>query len=200
LPSITSVLPEVVPFSINQEINRIINYNIPSLLLIWYLLSIRGRGRSRHLRPQFYDIVSLLLGLPGLLAIGFGLSQISSAFAGIPALPPPVVEAPRNLLQWIIMPISCLSTGYLEESYFRYYLLIRFWGTDNSTDKTALFGIILSVILFSLSHLYEGFWGVLNALFAGILLALIFRRYRSIHGIAWAHGLYNAFVYAMGVR
>ncbi|MDR1949246.1 MAG: CPBP family intramembrane metalloprotease [Spirochaetaceae bacterium] len=56
------------------------------------------------------------------------------------------------------------------------------------------------MILFSLCHLYEGFWGVLNALFAGVLLALVFRRYRSLHGIAWAHGLYNAFIYAFGLR
>jgi membrane protease YdiL (CAAX protease family) len=200
LPGITSVPPELIPFSINQEINRITTFNIPSLLLIWYLLRIQGKAGARYLRPQFYDIVSLLLGLPGLLAIGFSLSRISSLFAGIPTLPPPQVEAPRNLLQWIIMPISCLSTGYLEESYFRYYLLIRFWGSGKTARKTASFGVILSVVLFSLSHFYEGFWGVLNALFAGLLLAFIFRRYRSIHGIAWAHGLYNACIYAMGLR
>jgi membrane protease YdiL (CAAX protease family) len=40
---------------------------------------------------------------------------------------------------------------------------------------------------------------VLNAVLAGALLALVFLRYRSLHGIALAHGLYNVFVYALGV-
>jgi membrane protease YdiL (CAAX protease family) len=196
LPGVSSALPELIPFSMNQELNRIIGYNIPSLLLIWYLLIIQGKAKWRTLRPHFDDLVSLLLGFPGLLAIGFFLSVLSSTFTALPGLPPPVVEAPRSVPQWIIMPISCVSTGYLEESYFRYYLLNRFRGEN----KTALFGVILSVILFSFSHFYEGFWGVLNALFAGVLLALIFRRYRRLHGIALAHGLYNAFIYASGVR
>jgi membrane protease YdiL (CAAX protease family) len=52
-------------------------------------------------------------------------------------------------------------------------------------------------LLFSVCHLYEGPWGFLNAAISGILLAFIFLRYRSIHGIALAHGLYNVFVYAM---
>jgi len=53
-------------------------------------------------------------------------------------------------------------------------------------------------VLFSLCHVYEGPWGILNAVLAGIILSLLFIRFRSLHGIAWAHGAYNIFVYTMG--
>jgi membrane protease YdiL (CAAX protease family) len=93
------------------------------------------------------------------------------------------------------MALSCLSTGYLEESYFRYYLL----GKLEDFGLSPLVSILMGVLLFSFCHLYEGPWGVLNAFLAGTLLSLIFVRFRSLHGIALAHGLYNIFVYAIGV-
>jgi len=92
------------------------------------------------------------------------------------------------------MVFSCVCTGYLEESYFRYYLLTRL---ENLFTKDA-FRIAISTFFFSLCHMYEGPWGILNAVLAGVLLSVLFVRYRSLHGVAWAHGAYNIFVYVMG--
>jgi hypothetical protein len=39
----------------------------------------------------------------------------------------------------------------------------------------------------------------LNAFLAGILLSLVYKKYRALHGIAWAHGIYNAFIYLNGI-
>jgi membrane protease YdiL (CAAX protease family) len=146
-------------------------------------LGLPGRG----------DLYSLLLACPGLLLIGLTISLISPLFAGIPA--DAGIGAPANIPGWIVMVLSCISTGYLEESYFRFYLLTRLgeWGI-----KTWEL-VLISVSLFALCHAYEGPWGVLNAILAGTLLALVFLHHRSLHGIALAHGLYNAFVYALGV-
>jgi membrane protease YdiL (CAAX protease family) len=196
LPSLASEIPEIISFSTNQELNRLFGYTIPSLLLVWYIMYIRrevGARFPRVLRLKFDDIVSFLLALPGLLAVGFSLSIFSSAVSRVPAAP--TVEAPQGPLQWLVMFLSCIGTGYLEESYFRCYLITRF----RETKKSATAGIILSMLLFSFCHFYEGFWGVINALLAGFLLSLIFRRYSALHGIAWAHGLYNAFIYATGI-
>jgi membrane protease YdiL (CAAX protease family) len=104
------------------------------------------------------------------------------------------VEAPVSVFGWIVMVFSCLGTGYLEESYFRYYLLTKL----EKQQPRALIRIIFSTILFSSCHIYEGPWGVINAMLAGFLLSWLFNRYRSLHGIAWAHGAYNIFVYFMG--
>jgi membrane protease YdiL (CAAX protease family) len=107
----------------------------------------------------------------------------------------PEIEAPSTLAGWIIIVLSCLSTGYLEESFFRFYLFARLGERGISSGKI----ILISVLLFSVCHVYEGPWGALNSVLAGALLSFIFIHYRSLHGIALAHGLYNAFVYAIGI-
>jgi len=46
--------------------------------------------------------------------------------------------------------------------------------------------------------LYEGPWGFLNAALSGTVLAFVFLRFRSLHGISAAHALYNILVYVLG--
>jgi membrane protease YdiL (CAAX protease family) len=60
-------------------------------------------------------------------------------------------------------------------------------------------GILVSTALFSFCHTYEGPWGMINAVLAGLLLSLIYVHYGALHGLAWAHGLYNIFIYANGI-
>ena len=213
--------------------NRIFGYNIPSLLLLWYLFHIKGK-KIFPTKVQSGDFQSLIIALPGLLGIGLGISVLSSiislsetAVAG--------VKAPGEPAAWILMILSCLSTGYLEETYFRHYLLNRFRGQEPKTrtagpenpdhEAAEIFspdarpktrglsavlsslyvkagpvpGILVSTALFSLCHIYEGLWGVINAVLAGLLLSLIYVHYGALHGLAWAHGLYNIFIYANGV-
>jgi membrane protease YdiL (CAAX protease family) len=103
------------------------------------------------------------------------------------------MEAPRGLVPWLVLIAASLGTGYLEESYFRAYLSVRFAEAGLGPLKS----IAVSAALFTLCHLYEGLWGALNALLAGIFLSLVFLRQKSLHGLAWAHGGYNVFVYLL---
>jgi membrane protease YdiL (CAAX protease family) len=162
-------------------------------MLIAYLLVLRGGKNRLPRRPGSRDLLSLALALPGLMGVGFFISLISSIFLVENAAL--TVEAPKGLPAIAVMFLSCLSTGYLEEFFFRYYLSLRF--RQAGMGNIPVVG--LSVLLFSFCHIYEGPWGVLNALLAGILLSLVHKRYRALHGIAWAHGLYNAFIYLNGV-
>ncbi|GHU54571.1 hypothetical protein FACS189442_0990 [Spirochaetia bacterium] len=177
--------PEFAAFSTAGELRRILIFNIPSLALIWYLIRIIPRFRRQ-------DLYSALFALPALLLSGLCIALVSSRFepgAGMTLEPPP------DMTGWVVMILSCLSTGYLEESYFRFYLL----GKLEAFGLSPLIAILIGVLLFSFCHIYEGPWGFLNALLAGIILSLVFIRFRVIHGIALAHGLYNIFVYTMGV-
>jgi membrane protease YdiL (CAAX protease family) len=205
-------LPELTAFSTTGELKRILLFNTPSLALIWYLIlrpeTCRRDCKYRAFSPRFpagqpgkraiprfrrQDLYSILFAFPALLLTGFCISLVSSRFYEIPA--GMNIEAPPHIAGWVVMVLSCLSTGYLEETYFRYYLL----------EKLEIFGlsplmaILMGVLLFSFCHLYEGPWGVLNAFLAGVILSLIFVRFQSLHGIALTHGLYNVFVYAMGI-
>jgi membrane protease YdiL (CAAX protease family) len=181
----------VISFSISGELALIFLYKIPSLALIWYLLIKGGSVKWSAARPGMGDLFSAAWAFPGLALTGFTIALVSPHFSGIPQ--GPQIAPPSGFLPWLLLSFSCLSTGYLEESFFRFYLFSKRQEMGLSPSKAAL----ISTFLFSLCHIYEGPWGFLNAAISGILLAFVFLRYRSIHGIALAHGLYNIFAYAM---
>jgi membrane protease YdiL (CAAX protease family) len=70
---------------------------------------------------------------------------------------------------------------------------------SNNTGVTESSYVFISASLFAFCHLYEGTAGTINAFLAGLILAVIFIRTRALHGITWAHGVYNILVYALNV-
>ncbi|MDR1108653.1 MAG: CPBP family intramembrane metalloprotease [Spirochaetaceae bacterium] len=187
LPGIGFVASEPLAFSVNRELSRIVVYNIPSLALIWYMLRVNGGIRPE--RPGLRDLKTAFIAFPGLVLMGFCTALIpgGDVFSRLP------LEPPRTFLQWAVLIPSILSSAYVEECYFRFYLLTRLEEAGISPLK----GIFFSVLLFSLCHIYEGLPGGVNAALAGTFLSLLFLKYRSIHGLAWAHTAYNAAVYAV---
>jgi len=192
--ALSGEVPEdTVEFSVIAETVRIFLYNIPSLALVWYLLlKVKSLKEWGIALPRKKDLFPAVLALPALVLIGMAISLASRYFDDISSgsrfLPP------QNLISWIILIISCISTAYLEESFFRFYLLSRRKEMGLGPHRA----IMISVALFSLCHMYEGPWGFLNAVLSGIILAFVFLRFRSLHGIAFAHALYNVLVYVMG--
>jgi membrane protease YdiL (CAAX protease family) len=189
---------ELAVFSINREIVRIIAYNLPALALIWYLRRTPGLCRRSGLRresgetiprPGSGDLFAFLLVFPALILTGICVSRVAALFPGIPG--GFKIEGPQGIAGFFAVFFSCISTGYLEEGYFRYYL----------GEKLGEFGLgpraflLISTVLFSLCHLYEGPWGTMNSLLAAVILALAYIRFRGLHGIALAHGFYNIVVY-----
>jgi len=180
---------QFISFSISAEIVRILLYNIPSIALIWYLLLKTKQLKDWGVTfPGKKDLLPWLICLPALLVTGFIIATMSSAFGDKGQM---AIIHPNTVPGWIIICISCFTTGYLEESYFRFYLLSRRKELYLSNTSALLF----STAVFSICHLYAGPWGFLNAVFAGIILCFIFLRYNSLHGIAFAHGLYNITAY-----
>jgi len=188
---------EAIPFYTFRELGRTLTYTLPSIALIWYIIGKKKLSAfiSRGFRKK--DIIAFAIGLSGLilisLAISFLVSYILYHYDFIPT--PPRIEAPVNAVGWTVLAFSCLGTGYLEESFFRYYLITKY---EKSIPQITV-RVIFSTFLFSVCHIYEGPGGFVNAILAGILLSALFIRYRSLHGIAWAHCAYNVFVYVMGM-
>jgi membrane protease YdiL (CAAX protease family) len=143
------------------------------------------------LKPGKADLISALIAFPSLAMIGLAIAHAAPYFTKIPQ--GASVIPPSDTVTWLVLAPLCILTGYLEESFFRYYLCTRF----RETGLRPITSIVVSTVMFSACHLYEGPWGVLNAALSGSLLALIFLRYRSLHGIALSHGLYNIWVYVM---
>ena len=189
-------------FSVTTELAKISIYYIPSIALIWYLIcrakerEIAMAGEAVDLKSSFFmieqfkfkpgknDLISALIALPCLLLTGFFITWISVISGNTTQV---ILYSPSTAAQWVILCLSLIFSAYLEESYFRFYLLSgrKELGLNNPGI------LILSVSLFSICHLYGGFWSFLNAAISGTVLCLIFLKYKSLHGIAIAHGLYN---------
>ena len=185
----------IITFSAFRELARLFTYVIPALALIWYLILEKNSLplSMRDIRIKKADGISFIIGLPLLILAGAFVSLLMNKIN--PDLALPAVQAPENITGWIILAVSCTGTGYLEESFFRFYLLQKLYEWIPSGWIRVLF----SVLLFALCHAYEGPWGILNAAIAGLILSILFMRYRTIHGIVWSHACYNAFVYVMGI-
>jgi membrane protease YdiL (CAAX protease family) len=182
-----------VEFSAIYETTRIVMYTIPSLILVWYLMlkqkSLREWGVTL---PRKKDMYSAALTFPALVLVGLTFSFVSPYFDDIPA--GPKFLPPGSAAAWVVLIVSCTISAYLEESYFRFYLLSKREEMGLGPHRA----VLVSTLLFALCHVYEGPWGFLNSTLSGVILAVVFLRFRSLHGIAAAHAMYNILVYALG--
>jgi len=178
-------------FSVKGEITKILFYCIPALALIWHLIIKSWKIEYFLIKPGRKDLISGLIVFPCLLITGFSVTAASSIIGAAPAQF--ALHSPSSAIEWAVLCVSCFLFAYLEESYFRFYILSKREELHLSSQSALIF----SVALFSICHIYEGPWGFLNAVISGTFLCFIFLRYNSLHGIAIAHGLYNISVYAL---
>jgi uncharacterized protein len=181
-------------FSVTAALSGIFLRSVPSLILIWFLLLRKKKLKDWGIKPGLKDLVSGIITLPCLLIIGFTVTFISSKI-GETSLQIRLTS-PSTKFEWVILGFSCLFAAYLEESFFRFYLLTR----RNEFKLTAVYALVFSVALFSICHIYEGPWGFLNAVLSSILLCFMFLRYKSIHGISIAHAMYNIAIYVINSK
>ena len=180
-------------FSTAAEAARILMYTLPSLALVWYLLlkvkSLKAMGVKL---PQKKDFLVAFMAFSALTLIGVTISLVSAQFGETLRQ----FISPRTAGGWAVLIISCISSAYLEESFFRFYLLSKKEEMGLGPHRA----VLVSTLLFSVCHIYEGPWGFLNAALSGIVLAYVFLRFRSLHGVAAAHALYNILAYVLQAR
>ncbi len=216
----TGIVPcGTLSFSVERELVRVFAYNIPSLALICYLLlkgnSFKSRdpsvlqfsktgafspaGIARIVRGSAFTFILSLAGLFAIAALTAALRALWEYGFGSGANSVSVVlETPTTVAGWFVLCLSCLATGYCEEGFFRLYL------SDRLRDLGFYPAMLVSSAAFAYCHVYEGFFGVLNALSAGLFLFFLFAKRggnpTALHGLAFAHGAYNALVYAAAYR
>jgi len=181
----------VIDFSVTAGLVNIFTFLMPSLALIWYLIYKARKIEIWAVRPGKKDIISFIITLPCLLITGLAVTFTGVYIGGHSS--EITLKSPSTVIEWIILFITCLLSAYLEESYFRYYLLTK----REELNLNAASALALSVVMFSICHIYEGPWGFMNAVISGTILGFIFLRYYSLHGIAIAHTLYNISIYVI---
>ena len=144
------------------------------------------------------DILALAATLPALVLTGFLVSFCAKRTGHVP---PVEVIPPNGSAGWIAAIFLSLSTGFLEEAYFRFYLPGRILEQNSArTCRTLLSAHIVSSLVFALCHAYEGPWGIANAILAAFVLSIASIKSSSFPGIALAHGLYNIIVFLSAKR
>ncbi|MCL2211418.1 MAG: CPBP family intramembrane metalloprotease [Treponema sp.] len=187
---LTGAGAEAAVFSVRSEVVKLLFYCIPALALIWHLIIKSWKIEYFLIKPGRKDLTSGLITFPCLLIIGFSVTAAASIIGGTQAQ---VIQSPSTAVEWVTLCVSCFLFAYLEESYFRFYILSK----REELNLSPQAALIFSTALFSICHIYEGPWGFLNAVISGTFLCFIFLRYNSLHGIAIAHGLYNISVYIL---
>jgi membrane protease YdiL (CAAX protease family) len=190
LPGILKRPEGPVLFSATAELVMIMVI-ILAIAQILYLLCRGKPVKDWGLRPCKNDLFSALIAFPCLLIIGYSAAFAGTHFGALYDFNE-LFAAPKGAWEWTLLCISFICRGYLEESYFRFYLLSK----RKELNMSAPVAVVIQAALFSICHIYEGPWGLVNALLSGILLSLIFLRYNTLHGIALAHSLYNIAAFA----
>jgi len=179
-------------FSATAEIAKTFLYTVPALALVWYLLLKTANPKIQKPGvPGKKDIIPGLIAVAMIAVAGFAVSWAAVRFGGQAELPH--IAAPSGFGPWAALAFSVFALAYLEESFFRFYLISKRQEMGLSGHRA----VLVSTLLFALSHAYLGAWGILNAALCGTALAYVFLRSGSLHGVAIAHGFYNMAAYAV---
>lgn len=165
---------------------------IPQLFLVLYVAGLSSPGYHKVLgwkRPQLRDITVGGLSLALICIVFVVVTAAAAAFEQwFPA------EFSHGLTwrfsRYALTPlvlVTSMAVGYREEVFFRAYLLNR----ASELGLHRLASVTLAAFLFALGHLYQGIAAFALTFAIGMVLGFVYLRYRSLHGIAWAHGIFN---------
>jgi hypothetical protein len=170
----------------------------PQLILVLYLMmrtpDISGKKFGLVRFKRIYPLKAMV-GTARILLVLIPLYIIYAILVSRGIIPelPGMTWSFTNKTMIPVVFVTCLVTGYLEESFFRSYLIT--WGEKRGIGKT---GLVAGInVLFAAGHVYQGPLGFLATFLIGILLSFQFLRHRNLHLIAWSHGYYN-FIVLMG--
>lgn len=174
-----------------------IGYSITSageIFLLYYILTLRLDSEilaaDYGLRPvQIKDIFYSLFITAGIFLLMLPLAYLPDLFSHQESklLTNPVNWKISNPSLIPLIFLTCIITGYREELFFRSYMM-NYLKLKNAGMFSS---VILTSLLFSGGHLYQGYIGFAGTFLIGSFLAVLFLKGRNLHVIAVAHGLYN---------
>ncbi len=169
---------------------QLLAISLPQIVLVAWLPNLVTPGFSVKMgwvRPTKTDVTPAVIGLLAAWAASFALAVIATAIAG-----PEIAE---GSVDWIfdryelvpLVLVSTLAIGYREEIFYRAYLAHR--AEDLGMEPRTL--LYAGVVVFGLGHLYQGVGGLVVSMVIGAVFVEVYLRFKSLHGIAIAHALFN---------
>lgn len=123
-----------------------------------------------NFRNPWKDIgLGILLFIPILFGVGYLVHILQYFGLTIPSAKPQFLTA-QGWDQYLLATLLVVVAAFSEETIFRGYLIYRLKALTNSTTLA----VIVSSIIFSLGHGYEGSAGVAAVGVMGLLFAIIY--------------------------
>jgi len=120
--------------------------------------------------------LGIVLFAPFFFGIGLIESILLAMGFSAPSTPLPSFLSPNGAAEFLLAIVLVLVVAVAEETIFRGYLVLRFKAVTGSSAAA----VLLSAVIFSLGHGYEGSVGVITVGVMGLVLALIYLRRQSL--------------------
>jgi membrane protease YdiL (CAAX protease family) len=191
------IWPEPAPQDLTsvyaRELYGIFGY-IPTILVVLFVVSSKDPRWKTHTgltRPGVFDaFVALLILLPSLY-----LTPVTSGFLDLiygprpleaPVYYPEATQAPEYLASFLGIAVAAFS----EELVFRDYLI----GRLRTLLGSRWLSVLVSALLFSGMHLYQGVDGVASSAAFGVFYGYIFSGSPRLWPLVLAHMLHNLLI------
>ena len=96
--------------------------------------------------------------------------MLRSAGFSAPSTPRPAFLTASGVPEYVLALILVVVVAWAEETIFRGYLMLRF----RSVTKSPAAAVLLSALVFSIGHGYEGSAGVATVFVMGLVFALVY--------------------------
>ena len=102
------------------------------------------------------------------------------------------INLPKNAKEFIFCLLTFFFSGFFEEVLYRFYFCEAIKKLLNC--KKIVFDVLIEiagVLVFALAHYYSGFYSVINAVFAQLILRFCYKKTGNIYSGFIAHFIYN---------
>lgn len=166
--------------------------NCARIIIVFIIMKKIGLTRESVRLPKGKDFVDGLTvaTAAGVLALGIaGLAYVLGASNPLLASLPMPGASPAL---YLVMAFSSLTIGYAEELFFRIFaprLLEK-------TGLSALTALLISALIFGLSHASQGFFGMIVSTLLALLFSYFRLRGKNLHALALGHAIYDFVILA----
>jgi membrane protease YdiL (CAAX protease family) len=129
------------------------------------------------LRKSWQDLgLGILLFIPFFFGANFLDRALQAAGLSAPSTPTPSALSASGTAEFVLAAVLVVVVAIAEETIFRGYLILRF----KAVTASSAVAVVLSAVVFSLGHGYEGTAGVVTVGFMGLVFALVYLWRKSL--------------------
>lgn len=129
--------------------------------------------------------LGIVLFIPSFFAAGALESSLHKAGLSAPSTQLPALTSEKDLTEFLLAFLMVVIVAFAEETIFRGYLMLRFTSITSSPAAA----VLLSAVIFSLGHGYEGTASVVTIGLLGAFWSLIYLWRKSLTSLFVMHFL-----------